>query len=218
MLQAIVESLPIALGMIMATLPLIAVPLILLTRRDRRVLAGFLVGYAAGFLVLGGIILFVVDLSSVGGATPAAWVGWLRILLGAALIIFAAMKWKKPAKAGSETPLPGWMKQIDTIPATGALALGFMLIAVNPKNLVIVASGALAIGAATADPVAQIGALVVFTVLSSIGIAAPWLLWLVMCEAALGPLDRLKTFLARYNDVIMSLVLGLLGVVVILNA
>jgi hypothetical protein len=217
-IQAIIESLPIAIGTVIATLPLLAVPLILLTRRDMSVLGAFMAGYAAGFLVLGGAVIAMADLFAPNPDGPLGWIVWARLLLGLGLVVLAMRKWQ--GRKGSDEVIapPAWMQGIDTMNAVSALGLGFILVVLNPKNAVLVASGALAIAAATQVVPAQIGALVVFTAISGIGVATPWIMFMVLGERAIGPLDRLKTLMAKHNTAIMSAVLLVLGLVVMANA
>jgi len=92
------------------------------------------------------------------------------------------------------------------------------MVALNPKNVVLVASGGLAIAQATPAPLAQSGALLVFTAVSAIGVAMPYLMWITMGEAAIAPLDRLKVAMARNNRLIITAILALLGLVVVVNA
>jgi hypothetical protein len=218
MYDAILQSLPIALGIVLATLPAIAIPLILITRREVRVLLAFMAGYAGGLLVVGGVVISLADLVTPNDEGPARWIVWLRILLGLTLLVWAWRKWRGRGVPGAAEDEPGWMKSIDTINAWRAAILGFALVALNPKNVVLVASGGLAIAQATPAPLAQAGALLVFTTVSGIGVAMPYLMWITMGDAAIAPLDRLKTVMARNNRLIITAILALLGLVVVVSA
>ena len=218
MYDAIMQSLPIALGIVAATLPALAIPLILITRRETDILLAFMAGYAGGLLVAGGVVISFADLVTPDDAGPARWIVWLRILLGLTLLVFAGRKWQGRAAPGEAEEVPGWMKSIDTIGASRAAILGFALVALNPKNVLLVASGGLAIAQATPVPLAQAGALLVFTAISGIGVAMPYLMWITMGETAIAPLDRLKAVMARNSRLIMSAILAVLGLVIIVNA
>ena len=218
MYDAILQSLPIALGIVVATLPALAVPLILITRREIKILLAFMAGYAGGLLAVGGVAISFADLATPNDAAPARWIVWLRILLGLTLLVLAWRKWQDRAAPGDAEDVPGWMKSIDTIDTGRAALLGFALVALNPKNVVLVASGGLAIAQATPAPLAQAGALLVFAAVSGIGIAMPYLMWITMGEAAIAPLDRLKAAMARNNRLIVTAILALLGLVVIVSA
>jgi hypothetical protein len=218
MYDAILQSLPIALGIVVATLPALAVPLILITRREIRILLAFMAGYAGGLLAVGGVVISFADLATPNEADPARWTVWLRILLGLTLLVLAWRKWRGRAAPVEAEDVPGWMKSIDTIDTWRAALLGFALVALNPKNVVLVASGGLAIAQATPAPLAQAGALLVFAAVSGIGIAMPYLMWITMGEAAIAPLDRLKAAMARNNRLIVTAILAVLGLVVIVGA
>ena len=218
MYDAILQSLPIALGIVVATLPVLAVPLILITRREIKILLAFMAGYAGGLLAVGGVVISFADLATPNDAAPARWIVWLRILLGLTLLVLAWRKWQDRAAPGHAEDVPSWMKSIDTIDTGRAALLGFALVALNPKNVVLVASGGLAIAQATPAPLAQAGALLVFAAVSGIGIAMPYLMWITMGEAAIAPLDRLKAAMARNNRLIVTAILALLGLVVTMGA
>ena len=218
MLNALTESLPIALGLVLATLPAVAVPLILLTRREVGVLLGFLGGWALGFMFLGSLVLLTTDLMTPHSEGPPVWVSRLRLPLGLFLLGLAFRKWRARPGSGTNPELPRWLAAIESVGTPRALALGFLLVVVNPKNAILVSSGALAIASQTQVFAAQMGALLGFTVISSLGVTAPLVLWLLWGERASGLLDRMKALLARHNSTFMSLVLATLGLIVIVGA
>ncbi|MBN9690985.1 MAG: GAP family protein [Verrucomicrobia bacterium] len=218
MWDALVESLPIALGLLLATLPAVAIPLILLTRRETGVLLGFLFGWALGFMLLGSLLMLTADLLPLNPEGSPAWISRLRLPLGLFLLGLALKKWRARPEPGTDPELPRWLAAIETVRTPRALVLGFLLVVVNPKNAVLVSSGALAIASQTPVFAAQIGALLIFTVVASLGVTAPLVLWLLLGERAKGPLDQLKALLARYNSTFMTLVLATLGLMVIVGA
>lgn len=218
MLDAIFESLPIALGIVLATLPAVAVPLILLTRREMGVLLGFLSGWVLGFMLLGSLVILMADLMPPNPVGSPVWVSRLRLPLGLVLLGLAFKKWRARPAPGTNPELPGWLAAIETVRTPRALVLGFLLVVVNPKNAVLVSSGALAIASHTYSLAAQFGALLVFTVIASLGVTAPLVLWLLMGERASGPLDRMKALIARHNSTFMALVLATLGLIVVVGA
>lgn len=218
MLNAILESLPIALGLVLATLPAVAIPLILLTRRELGVLLGFLSGWGLGFMFLGSLVMLTTELMTPNPEGSPAWVSRLRLPLGLVLLGLSWKKWRARPAPGTNPELPRWLAAMETVGAPRALVLGFLLVVVNPKNAVLVSSGALAIASQTSVLAAQMGALVFFTAVASLGVTAPVVFWLVLGERASGPLDRLKDLLARYNSTFMTLVLATLGLIVIVGA
>jgi hypothetical protein len=110
------------------------------------------------------------------------------------------------------------MRRFDAITPRGAALIGAGLATLNPKNAVLVISGALAIAAATPGPAAQAGALLVHTLLASAGLLAPLAAVLLAGDRALAALDALRQALARHNATVMAALLLALGLVVILGA
>ena len=218
MFQAIPQSLPIAFGIVLATLPLMAVPLTLMSRGAIQVLGWFLAGYAGGFVVLAGAVILTADLFVFAAGDPSRGMVWLRVLLGIVLLGLAWRKWQGRPKQGEKPTPPGWVKVLDTLKSPGAAGLGFVLVVLNPKNAVLVASGGVAIAAATPAPVAQALALFVFTAVSVLGIATPLLLWLMLGDRVRAPLNRMRGLLVRYDAHILTVVLAGLGIVVMLGA
>lgn len=218
MLKALIESLPIALGIVLATLPAVAIPLILLTRRETGVLLGFLSGWALGFMLLGSLVILTADLLAPNLEGSPVWIARLRLPLGLVLLGLSLKKWRSRPAPGADPELPRWLAAIETVRTPRALVLGFLLVVVNPKNAVLVSSGALAIASQTHLVIAQLGALLIFTVVASLGVTAPLIVWLLLGERAHGPLDRMKELLARHNSTVMTVVLAVLGVIVIVGA
>lgn len=218
MLTAVLTALPIALGTILATLPVLAVPLLLVTRPDHAPLHGFLAGWLAGFLALGGIAILFADIVMLAGSSGSLGLESVGIVLGLALLAFAAMKWRKRPLPGEDPETPGWMQRFDTVSPSGAALIGAALATLNPKNALLIASGALAIATATPRPAAQAAALVIHSLIASAGLLAPFIAVLLLGDRALVPLDRLRDLVARHNATVMATVLGALGLLMIVSA
>jgi hypothetical protein len=108
MFQAIAASLPIAFGIILATLPLMAVPLTLVSRGVVQVLGWLLAGYAAGFVSLAGAVIPFADLFAFASGDASHGTVWVRVLLGITLLGLAWHKWQGRPKRGEEPAPPGW--------------------------------------------------------------------------------------------------------------
>lgn len=218
MFQALLSALPIALGTVLATLPLIAIPLVLVTRPDRAVLHAFLAGWLSGFVALGGAAIAFADILRPYGEPAETGLELLRIALGLGLIVLAWRKWRGRPLPGSDPETPGWMRRFDAIRPAGAALIGAALATLNPKNAVLVISGALAIAAATPVPAAQAGALVVHALLASAGLLAPLAAVALAGDRARSALDRLRAATARHNATVMAALFLVLGLVIILGA
>lgn len=103
------------------------------------------------------------------------------------------------------------MAAVDGMKPPAAAGLAVLLSAVNPKNLLLVASGAAAIAAATTDPAEQFAALGIFTIVASAGVAAPIVIYFAMGTRAATLLDRIKVWLVANNAVILVVMLLIIG-------
>ena len=217
MLPAIVQSLPIAIGILLSSLPLTMVPLMLRSRSDGRALGLFLVGWISGFLSVGVAVVLLADTLGPSPDGPSNWVNWVRVVLGVLLLWLAFKQWRGRPRNGEAAALPGWMSSMETMTPWRAAGLGLLLASLNPKYTVLIASGVLGIATATYQFGAQLGALAVFTLVSSLGVFAPlWLSW-ALGEKAVAPMEAFKAWLVRNNAIIMASVLLVLGAVVLGN-
>ena len=217
--QAIGGSLALAVGIALSPLPIIAVVLMLTTRRARVNGPAFVLGWIAGLAVVGAIVLGIAgpsDASSDGA--PATWVSWLKIVLGAALLLVAARQFRGRPKDAGETALPKWMASIDTIRPPAAFGLAAVLAGANPKNLLLAVGGAASIAQTGISGGQQAVAYAVFTLIGTLGIGAPVAIYFVMGERATRILSGLKDWMGQHNAVIMSVLCLIIGVKLIGDA
>ncbi|GIG27239.1 GAP family protein [Cellulomonas denverensis] len=209
--EAIGQSLPVAVGVLISPMPIVAVVLMLLTPRARSNAAAFLIGWVAGIAVLGTLVLLIADGLAGDDDGPPAWAAWLKLVLGVLLLLLAVKNWRGRPRGDAEPPTPGWMRAVDGFTPVKALGLAVLLGAVNPKNLLLVVSGAAAIASATTDGTARVVALAVFVVIASIGVAAPLVIYLATGDRAAALLGDLRGWMVRHNAAIMTVLLAVIG-------
>jgi threonine/homoserine/homoserine lactone efflux protein len=184
--EAIGQILPMAVGVALSPVPIIAVVLMLGTPRARSNGPAFLLGWLGGLLVVGTIVLL---LSSGAGASeegePATWVSIVKIVLGLLLVLVAVRLWRGRPAAGEQAELPKWMRAIDSFTSLKAAGAGFLLSAVNPKNLVLTLAAAAAIAATGVDTGQQAIALLVFALIGTVGPGLPVAVYFLMGDRAL---------------------------------
>ncbi len=213
MTQGISTILTFAVGVAVSPVPIIAVILMLFSRRARVNGPTFLLGWVVALGVVSSVAYLLADAggaSSSSGATSS--IAWGKVVLGAVLLLAAVRNWRSRPVAGEEPEMPKWMAGIDELTPPKALGLGLLLAGVNPKNLI------LTVGAATS--VAQLGlpttdaavSLVVFVVLASVTIAVPVVYYLIGGAGAAATLDRLKDWLGFHNAAVMAVLLLVFGV------
>jgi len=210
------EILPLAVGIAISPIPIIAVILMLLSPRAKGTSVGFMIGWLAGIVVA--IVVFtllssVIPQRSAGGSSVG---GVIKIIFGVLLLFLAFRQWRgRPAK-GEQATMPKWMSAIDSMTAAKALGLGFLLAAVNPKNLLMAASAGLIIGKAGlgfGQGLALV--IVVFVLLAACTVVIPVIGYLIASARLAGPLDRLRGWLVENSSTIMAVLLLVIGVAVI---
>ncbi|KAM9865199.1 hypothetical protein ACIFOC_01728 [Leucobacter aridicollis] len=209
------DILPLALGIAISPLPIIATILMLLAPNARASSIGFMSGWLAGIVTA--VIAFTLLSSALpeggsGGGGPIAAVA--KIIVGALLLLLAIRQWRGRPQAGSEPALPKWMSALDSMSPVRAGVLAFVLAAVNPKNLLLAVSAGLIIGAG-ATPAIQVTGVSVFVVIAASTVVIPVVAFLVASKQLAGPLDRLRVWLVHNNSTIMAVLLLVMGVSVI---
>ena len=69
----------------------------------------------------------------------------MKIVAGALLLGLAVRQWRTRPRAGAQVAVPKWLQTIDQFEAAKAVGLGFVLSALNPKNVLLVVGAAAAI-------------------------------------------------------------------------
>ena len=205
------DILPLALGVAISPIPIIAAILMLFSARAGGTSGGFLVGWILGIIIATGLFTVLAGSLSTTGE-PSARASWTKIVLGLLLLLVAVRQWR--GRDGQHST-PGWMAAIDTITPVKALGLGFLLAAINPKNLLMAVAAGVAIGSAGLAVGGEVVAIAVFTVIAASTVAVPVIAYLLAADRMRAPLESLKAWLQGNNTVVMSLLLLVLGVVLI---
>jgi hypothetical protein len=210
------EILPLAVGIAISPIPIIAVILMLLSPRAKGASVGFMIGWVAGIVVA--IVVFtllssVIPQRSSGGSSAG---GVIKIIFGVLLLFLAFRQWRgRPAK-GEQATMPKWMSAIDSMTAAKALGLGFLLAAVNPKNLLMAASAGLIVGGSGLGFGRGLTlVIIIFVLLAACTVVIPVIGYLIASARLAGPLDRLRGWLVENNSTIMAVLLLVIGVAVI---
>src|SRR5438445_4514850 len=136
--QAIGGSLPLAVGIALSPVPIIAVVLMLTSSKARVNGPAFVLGWLIGLGIVGAIVLAI---AGPGGASksgaPATWVSWLKIALGVLLLLVAVRQSRGRPRGDEEPQMPKWMASIDKTTPVAALGLAAVLSGANPKNLLL---------------------------------------------------------------------------------
>ena len=210
--QAIGGSLPLAIGIAISPVPIIAVVLMLTTSRARVNGPAFILGWLLGLGVIGAIVLAIADPAKASNSgAPATWASWLKIVHGTLLLRVAVRQFRGRPHDQEQAAMPKWMGAIDNFKPPAALGTGALLAGANPKNLLLAVGGAVAIAQTGIGGAQQAVAYLIFAVIATIGIGAPVGIYFALGKRSQDILGRLKDWMAQHNAVIMSVLCLIIG-------
>ncbi|QFG23697.1 GAP family protein [Actinomadura sp. WMMB 499] len=215
--EVIGALLPLAVGIAVSPIPIIAVVLMLLAPRARETGPGFLAGWTAGVVAATTVLVLIADAIGTTAATgdPKTPVSVIVLLLGVLALVLAIRQWTDRPRHGAAADLPGWTRTIDRLTPARAASLGFLLSALNPKNLTMCVAAGVTVSQGRLGAGLQIVAVAAFTVLAVCTVAAPVIAYVAAPDRMRGPLDGLREWLERNSATVTSVLLLVIGVVLL---
>jgi len=213
---AIAESLPIAVGVALSPLPVAALLIMLLTPRAKRNGPAFLAGWILGIGSVG-LIVFLAPGIETSRGEPTRLAGLVGLLIGAALIALSVQQWRKRPAPDQPIEVPEMLGRLDQMGVAKAVLAGFLLSALNPKNLGLTAAGVATIDASMLGPADQAIVFALFTVVASAAILLPMAGFLVYRRRAEVLFARWKDWLIVNNSSVLAVLLLVFGVVILIR-
>jgi threonine/homoserine/homoserine lactone efflux protein len=170
----------------------------------------------AGLLLVGTVALAVANRTELyggGDGSPAA--RWIKGVLGLILMVLGVRQWLGRPRAGEVSEPPSWMAALGTFTPTRSAGLGLLMSAVKPKNPLLTIAAAAAIAEAGLPVGQEAAILLAFTLVASVAVIGPVGVLLTMGERASRVLHRWQVWLSRNNDVVMSIVLLVFGLILV---
>lgn len=167
-------------------------------------MAGWLVGLAALTIVFAQVPHLV---DGFGQASPR-WAPWVRIAIGVVLILFGVGRWATRNRATRE---PALLNRPSRITPVSAAVIGFVLMVINPKVVVMNAAAGLIIGTAAVG-FGIWAAVLLFTVLAGSTVIAPILAYQWPVSASIRSLERMKDWMQREHAAVAAVILAIVGV------
>ena len=211
--NAIGQSLPLAVGVALSPIPIIAVVLLLTTPRAKSNGPSFIVGWLLGLGLVGALVLAIAGpTDSSESGQPETWVGWLKVVLGVLLLLVAMRQFRGRPHQGEDAPLPKWMGALDRFKPLTSLGAGAGLAGANPKNLLLIVGGATAIAQTGISGSEQAIAYAIFVLIGTIGVGTPVVIFFTMGTRAPQTLGHLKDWMGHNNAVIMAVLCLVIGI------
>ena len=206
------ELLPLAIGIALSPVAIIAQILMLFGKRAGSNGPAFMLGWVLPLAICGSIMLVVADTGKLGGGgTPGVISSVIQLLLGSLFLFIAYRSWKSRPEPGEEPKLPAWMATLDSFSAGKSFGLAALLSSTSPKNMGLLASACILIAQGGLTGAQAWIVLAVFVVVAGISVIVPVLYYLIAGASAQETLTGWKTWLAANNGTVMIVLLLILG-------
>ena len=164
--QGVSEVLTYAVGVAISPVPIIAVTLMLFSRRARENGLMFLLGWVVALALVSGVAYVAADQANAAtDSTTTDTIAWGKIVFGVLFLLLAARNWRTRPAPGTEPEMPKWMASIDALEPVKALGLGLLLAGVNPKNLMLAAAAGAGLATLGLSSASAIGSLIMFVII-----------------------------------------------------
>lgn len=216
MLSTVGELLPVAAGIAISPMPIIAAILMILSPRANQIGSAFLVGWVGGIVIASIVFAFLGKAASDNDPNASKPItGTIMLALGLALMWLGWKQWQGRPKPGEPAKRPAWMNAIDSMSVRNALTLGFILTALNLKNMMYEASAGAIIGSAGLNIGEMVIVMIVFVIIASLTVGGPIVAYRIAPDRFAAPLESMRIWLEQNNAVIMTIVLMLIGISIV---
>lgn len=216
MLDAIGEVLSSAIGVAISPVPIIAVILILFSKKARSNGPAFLAGWVVALCAVCAVVMLIGGAADIGTSSgPSKGAAVVRIVLGALLVLAAGRQWKKRPAKGEEPHMPKWMEGIEDFNAVRSFVVAMALSGLNPKNLALTLAAAMSVSQANLSTAESLVPLAVFVAIASSSVALMVFVYLLGGQKAASMLDSWKAWLTANNNTVMAVLFLVFGAVVI---
>jgi threonine/homoserine/homoserine lactone efflux protein len=210
MIGAIGEVLGLALGIAISPVPVAAVILMLFSERARANGSAFLAAWIVGIAAVTTVVSLIPGVGSDDGA-PSTTSGWIKLALGALLLVAGIRQWTTRPRGDAPTAPPGWLTRIDELQPGAALGLGVVLSALNPKNLLLAAAAGVSIASSELTGGEAAVVIAVFTIVASATVGGPVVAYLTAGDRLDAPLDAAKSWLLDNDTAVMAVLFAVFG-------
>jgi len=204
----------VPLGLVISLSPLTVIPAVLVLQAPRPRPSGlaFLGGWLFGLAALTALSVGASGLLGGLDKAPPRWSAWLRVVLGAALIVFGVVRW---LKRNGQAESPAWMRSFASITPARAGITGAVLAVVRPDVALICVPAGLGIGTSGLGVAGDWVAAAFFVAIAASSVAVPILAYAAAGSRLDDTLARLKNWMDRNNAVLLAAVLVVIGAMVL---
>jgi threonine/homoserine/homoserine lactone efflux protein len=210
------EILPLVVVVAVSPINIVAAILLLFSKRPIAgatcYLAGFMIGVAA---VLSGLTALADAIGLDPDSNRSRGAAALLLVLGLYLLVVAVRKIADRPGPDREPEAPKWMKGISDFGLGKSLLVGVSVGALNPKNIAVAVASGVVIASAELPAGQQIWVIAIYTVIVSLGVAAPIVTAVALGEGSERVLTMWKDWLNRNNGTVMAVLYLFFGVILV---
>ena len=209
---AIGDTLPLALGVALSPMPIIAVILMMVSKKGKVNGPLFALGWFLGTILLSALVLLFAhghDYSA--GSSPSLLSSLVKLFFGLLLLYVAFGSFKKRPKRGEHPEPPVWMQSLEDFSSLKAFGLGAGLATINAKNLPTTISAATILAQEGLTESQVFIVVLIFAFIATLGVGVPVFLAQIGGTKAQSTLDEWKTWLNDNNATIMFVLFLFLG-------
>lgn len=211
-----IEMIPIALGIAISPIPVIAVIVMLFSARAKSNSIAFTSAWFLTIALVGaGIMLIASGQEIITSDEGDGGLQWVKIILGILLLLMAAKNFQSRPIKGEKPEMPTWLVKVEAFTPVKSGGLAVLLSAINPKNLALIIAGALIFAQSEQiDNTTWIN-LGIFVIIASFTVVAPVLYYFIAGNKAEKTLTTWKEWLSQNNAMVMFWLLLIVGAILL---
>lgn len=205
---------PMAIGLALSPLPVLALLIILMTANARRNALWFLAGWIFGIILVGGLVSMVPSLIPGNSPTTGSSL-WIKFIFGIFLLIGAWHQYRKRPLRGEAPKVPRLLTRLDNVGIRQSMFTGFVLSGLNVKNVMFIGGGIIAMITAGASQFTLAAAFFAFICIGSALLILPIVLFYLLGSKAEQLLINARHWLTQHVQVVLAVLLLVLSAVLL---
>lgn len=203
----------LALGVAASPLPVVAVLIILITKRAK---PGSIV--LALCWVLGNLTAITIGIAFAGAiptprqGTDLWWEGIITLLLGIGLVVMGILSRRGRRNSPKPEAPPTWVNSVDHLSPAGAGLVGFTNATTSPKNLALAISAGRLISREMLTVSSTATAALYYVAIASLSVVIPVVMYFLGGERSVAMLRRWRDRVTANATAVMELTMLLLGI------
>ena len=212
--DAVLQVIPLALGVAASPLPVVAIIVILLTKRARSSSLIFSVAWIVGnFVAIAFAVAFAGRVALPAEGFDLPFEGSITFLLGVGLLVMAWLSRRGRRQSEDPNVAPSWVHSVDNLSPWGGALVAFSNATTSPKNLAFALAAGAIIQISTPRPASVFVSQLLYVAVASITIVGPVVVYFVGGERSTEILLRWKRKITDNAAAVMELILFGLGLV-----